>query len=116
MAHPRSTGNFPHRAASTRRMRKDSQRRRMLLERLEDRSLLASLPLGAMPDDTGEYMLGDVLVSVVLMESNSSLSPFDASTENWTPGLIASVKSQIEEGLNWWSQSLDAMANVRDGL
>ncbi|HZL87632.1 MAG TPA: dockerin type I domain-containing protein [Pirellulaceae bacterium] len=88
----------------------------MLLERLEDRSLLASLPFGAMPDDTGEYMLGDVLVSVVLMESNNSLSPFDASTENWTPGLIAAVKSQIEEGLNWWSQSLDAMENVRDGL
>ena len=69
-----------------------------------------------MPDDTGEYMLGDVLVSVVLMESNPALSPFDPSTENWTPGLIADVKARIAEGLNWWSQSLDALANVRDGL
>jgi hypothetical protein len=61
------------------------KRRRAWLEILEDRSLLASLPFGALPDDTAEYMLGDVLVSVVLLESDSSLSPFDAGTENWTP-------------------------------
>jgi hypothetical protein len=116
MAHPPFFREKPYPAGSDRRRTGVIQRRRMWLERLEDRCLLASLPFGAMPDDTGEYMLGDVLVSVVLMESNSSLSPFDASTENWTAGLIADVKTRIEEGLNWWIQSLDAMDNVRDGL
>jgi hypothetical protein len=59
-----------------------------------------------MPDDTGEYMLGDITVSLVLMESTSSLSPGDANTENWTAGSIAAVKAKVEEGVNWWKQTL----------
>ena len=92
------------------------QVRRPWFEPLEDRSLLASLPFGALPDDTAEYMLGDVLVTVVLLESDSSMSPFDTSTENWTPGLIAGVKNNVQQGLNWWVQTLDAKESVRDGL
>lgn len=90
--------------------------RRCLLERLEDRSLMTGMPYGALPDDTGEYMLGDVHVTVVLMESDSTMSPFDVSTEDWTAGEIADVKSRVTTGLNWWKETLDAMPDVRDGL
>jgi hypothetical protein len=102
--------------------------RKMAVEPLEGRSLLASLPYGAMADDTGEFMLGDVLVTVVLMESNPTLSPHDNGTvtiggqprnyvpENWTAGAIADVKSRVQAGMQWWSDVLDAMPNVRDGL
>ena len=95
-------------------MRKRS--RRSFLERLEDRALLTGMPYGALPDDTGEYMLGDVYVNVVLMESDSSLAPFDNSTENWTGAEIADVKSRISDGLKWWQDTLDMKAGVRDGL
>lgn len=90
--------------------------RRSFLERLEDRNLLTGMPYGALPDDTGEYMLGDVYVNVVLMESDSSMAPFDVSTENWTASEIASVKANIAAGLKWWEDTLDAIPNVRDGL
>jgi hypothetical protein len=90
--------------------------RRSFLERLEDRNLLTGMPYGALPDDTAEYMLGDVYVNVVLMESDSSMAPFDVSTEDWTANEIAGVKSRISEGLKWWEDTLDAMPNVRDGL
>lgn len=90
--------------------------RRSFLERLEDRHLLSGMPFGALPDDTGEYMLGDVYVNVVLMESDSSLAPFDQETEDWTSSEIADVKGRIADGLKWWEDTLDGMANVRDGL
>ena len=100
--------------------------RRVIFETLEARTVLAALPYGAMPDDTGEYMLGDVLVTVVLMESNNSIdngtitypgqSPISYTPENWTAGAIAAVKSNIEAGVNWWKDTLDALPDVRDGL
>ena len=90
--------------------------RRSVLERLEDRNLLTGMPFGALPDDTAEYMLGDVYVNVVLMESNSNLAPFDVSTENWTASEISDVKSRVTDGLKWWEETLDRMPNVRDGL
>lgn len=93
-----------------------SRSRRSFLERLEARNLLTGMPFGALPDDTAEYMLGDVYVNVVLMESNSSLAPFDVSTENWTAPEIAGVKSRIADGLQWWEDTLDQLPNVRDGL
>lgn len=73
--------------------------RRPRVERLEGRFLLSGTPYGAMPDDTGEFMLGDVYVTVVLMESADP-------TENWTPTAIAEVKSRVEEGLQWWTSAL----------
>ncbi|MGI8982732.1 MAG: dockerin type I domain-containing protein [Pirellulaceae bacterium] len=90
--------------------------RRSVLERLEDRNLLTGMPFGALPDDTAEYMLGDVYVNVVLMESDSSMSPFDVSTENWTASEISDVKARITDGLKWWEETLDRMPSVRDGL
>jgi hypothetical protein len=98
-------------------------------ESLEARTVMTALPYGAMNDDTGEYMLGDVRVTVVLLESDSALGPHDNGTitypgelpitytpENWTPAAIAAVKSNVQAGIEWWKQSLDAMPNVRDGL
>lgn len=108
---------------SSLRSRRDAQSlhshkrcRRSFVERLEDRNLLTGMPFGALPDDTAEYMLGDVYVNVVLMESDASLAPFDSSTENWTLPEIASVKSNIAAGLKWWEDTLDLIPNVRDGL
>lgn len=95
------------------------RQRRLLLEQLESRALLAVLPYGAMPDDTGEYMLGDVLVTVVFMESDPTLSPGDnnpppqgrgSPAENWatnTVNTIANVKQKIQDGLDWWEDTLD---------
>ncbi len=88
-------------------------RRRLSVEPLEGRNLLTALPFGAMPDDTGEYMLGDVRVTVVLMESDGTR---DVSTQDWTADTINTIKSNVAAGLNWWQETLDALPTVRDGL
>ena len=56
--------------------------RRLRVEWLEDRRLLAVTPFGALPQDTGEFMLGDVLVTVVLMESSENVSAVNPNTED----------------------------------
>lgn len=89
---------------ATRRGR--SSLRRLSYESLEDRRLLSAAPFGAYPDDTAEYMLGDVLVTVVLMESNTQISPVNKNTEDWTPGQIATVKQKVQQGVEWWEQTL----------
>ena len=81
--------------------------RRLRLESLTARDLFSNVPLGAAADDTGEFMLGDVTVNVVLFESNGSL---DANTENWTPSAISQVKQKIEQGMQWWVDSLHAIS------
>jgi hypothetical protein len=110
--------------------RRSLRNRALRLEFLEARTVMTALPFGATPDDTGEYMLGDVHVTVVLMESNGAIDngtiTYDAShpptatinytPENWTSGAIAAVKQNIEDGLNWWKDTLDALPTVRDGL
>jgi hypothetical protein len=98
--------------------------RRLRLEPLETRALLTAYtyPYGAMPDDTGEYMLGDVAVNVVLMESDPTLAPYDNNSpsdpihpgrgspvENWDAAGIATVKANIEAGLQWWKATLANM-------
>lgn len=90
-----------------------SRPRIVRLEKLENRSLLAALPFGAMPDDTGEIMLGDVAVTVVLMESDPTLAPHDntlggrnSPVEDWTASAKDAVKSKIETGLQWWRDTL----------
>lgn len=112
------------RLAATKR-RADAQRFRRLaagIETLETRNLLASLPFGAMPDDTGEYMLGDVVVNLVLLESDSAMAPHDdlSSTgldENWTASQISAVKQKIMNGANWWKDTLqNEFPTVPSGL
>ncbi len=62
-------------------------------------------PYGAEWYDGSEYMLGDVWVTVVLLESDGSI---DTETEDWTTSEINDVKSEIQEGLQWWEDTLEA--------
>ena len=72
------------------------------IEPLEPRHML-TIPYGAMPNDTAEFLLGDVMVNVVFMESDGTL---DQDLEDWTPASIAATKAKITEGVQWWSQLL----------
>jgi hypothetical protein len=112
-------------------------RRGIRLEQLEGRALLAfgDLPFGAMPDDTGEYMLGDVRVNVVFMESDATMTrrggaPADNGSityqlpnnppttttynytpenwSNWNPTALELLKGRIANGLAWWRETLHA--------
>ena len=67
--------------------------RRLTLEVLESRRVFASLPYGAMPLDTGEFMLGRIAVTPVFLESNGVQ---DASTENWNPALIHQTLQTVQ--------------------
>lgn len=78
-------------------------RRKPTVEKLEERALMAGLPFGAAPEDTGEFMLGRIAVTPVFMESNGQIDP---STENWNADQKASVLAKIESGLDWWRQLL----------
>ena len=92
------------------------------LEQLEPRMLLTSLPYGAVAQDTGEYMLGDAVATVVFFESDGSI---DENLENWTPllrdghgnvvfdsfghtisangeeNLVEKAKARVVEGHDW---------------
>jgi len=50
-------------------------------------------------------MLGDVLVTVVLMESSSNTSSINPNTENWTSQTIQTAKSRVIEAMQWWEQT-----------
>lgn len=114
------------RQSSRRKQRYSQNLRRVQLEQLEPRMLLTGLPYGAVGNDTGEYMLGDVVATVVLFESDGSIDP---STEDWNallrdnqgnvvldgdgktistsgPNLIEDTKQRIIEGLEWWEATL----------
>jgi hypothetical protein len=78
-------------------------RRKLKFESLESRCLMASLPFGAAPEDTGEFMLGRVAVTPVFVESSGVL---DTNTEDWTSTHKAQVIQKIEAGLDWWRQLL----------
>ncbi|MEC7408053.1 MAG: protein containing Planctomycete extracellular domain protein, partial [Planctomycetota bacterium] len=78
--------------------------RRLQGEHLEDRALLTAVPLGALPTDTGEFLLGRVAVTPVLFESNGQI---DTETQNWTSEEIDAVLAKVTEGVGWWSDLLD---------
>ena len=46
--------------------------------------------------ETSEYMIGDVAVGIIFLESN-------ANSENWDTIREKKVISEIEAGLNWWA-------------
>jgi hypothetical protein len=101
--------------------------RALRVESLEPRTMLYAYPFGALPDDTGEYMLGDVAVNVVLMESDPTLAPYDnnplnhptqpgigAEIEDWDGtgtaiNSIAAVKNKVLASLQWWKDTLVTM-------
>ncbi len=49
--------------------------------------------------ETSEYMYGDILASIILLESNGSI---DASTEDWGSTEETNVDNEIAAALNWW--------------
>jgi len=85
------------------------RQRKLAIETLETRRVMATLPFGAEADDTGEFMLGRVAVTPVFLESDGSIDP---STENWTQSHIASVLNNIQTGLNWWTNLLATKSSI----
>ena len=85
------------------RARRSTGRRILSVELLEFRRVWAALPYGAAPQDTGEFMLGSVAVTPVLLESNGQL---DVNSENWTAAHIQQVLANVDEGLQWWVDTL----------
>lgn len=77
------------------------------LEPLEPRHYLSgdAVPFGADFRDGSAFMLGRVGVSVVLLESDGRI---DAKSEQWSAGEIDTVRQEINEGLQWWEQTLQA--------
>ena len=86
-----------------------SRRRRPTFESYEARRVCAGLPYGAMPQDTGEFMLGRIAVTPVFLESNGVK---DANTENWNSALIQQTLQTVQTGANWWVDLLAAQHTV----
>lgn len=86
--------------------------RRAGLQTLESRRLLAATPLGATWKDTGEYLLGTVAVTTVLLESNGAVDP---ESQNWDTAEIQPMIDEVVEGVTWWSDLL-AKQNSRHTL
>ncbi len=72
---------------------------------------MAVLPFGAVEADLGEFMLGSVAVTPILLESNGQL---DASTEDWTSTHIQEVLTNVEVGLDWWVDTLAAKSSIHE--
>lgn len=67
------------------------------------------IPTGALPADTGEFLLGRVAVTPIFLESDGSI---DTESQNWTPEEIDQVLQKITTGVNWWTQALDQLDTV----
>lgn len=70
---------------------------------------MAAAPLGALPYDTGEFLLGRVAVTPVLLESNGQIDP---STEDWTTAEINQVLDNVRTGMQWWVDTLEGVSAV----
>jgi hypothetical protein len=70
---------------------------------------MTGLPYGAHWQDTGEFMLGSVVVTPVFLESNGGL---DTVTETWNSQHIDEVLGKIEEATEWWVESLARLNTV----
>ncbi|MFN3191653.1 MAG: dockerin type I domain-containing protein [Aureliella sp.] len=111
--------NFWNKAPRQRRRIRERQRasiacdlrRSLRVETLEERRVFTAVPYGANALDTGEFLLGDVAVTPVFLESNGQ---FDPSTEDWTESSKQSVLANIDEGLQWWEDTLDNLNTVHE--
>ncbi|MFN9851274.1 MAG: dockerin type I domain-containing protein [Planctomycetota bacterium] len=83
--------------------------RKLSFESLEARRVMTSLPFGASTNDLGEFMLGRIAVTPVLLESNGAI---DVSTEDWTSSHVQTVMNNITQGLNWWNRLLAKESSV----
>ena len=72
---------------------------------------MTSTPFGANELDLGEYLLGTVAVTPVFLESDGST---DANTENWTQTHIDEVLANINEGLDWWVDTLATKSAIHE--
>ncbi|WP_158264781.1 dockerin type I domain-containing protein [Blastopirellula marina] len=81
------------------------------LEQLESRIALSAVPWGAQDVDTGEFMLGDVSVSVVFFESNGTGAN---NTEDWTDAYRDEVKAKINDAMQWWKDTLALQSSVHE--
>jgi hypothetical protein len=88
-----------------RTIRRKPYRRAPVVERLEERNLLTATPFGATEVDTAEFLLGNVYVSVVAFESDGSRDP---NLEDWNDEYRDQLKTKIEQGLQWWVDTLEA--------
>ncbi len=59
-------------------------------------------PYGAEYGDTSAYLMGDVVVALVLPESNGAV---DDSTQDWTAAEVLEVQSSTVAGLDKWVQA-----------
>lgn len=50
-------------------------------------------------EDTSEYMIGDVSVGIILLESDGTT---DTSTENWTGVEMNNIFNKIQAACDWW--------------
>lgn len=85
--------------------------RRLSMENLEGRRVLTALPYGATELDLGEFMLGNVAVTPVFLESNGQR---DANTETWTQQQITDTLAKIDEGLDWWVDALATKSSIHE--
>jgi hypothetical protein len=72
---------------------------------LQASSPTGQAPFGATVTDPSEFMIGDVWVTLVLLESNGAVDP---QTENWSTTRIGQVKNEVLEGAQWWEDTLQA--------
>lgn len=86
-----------------------SRIRKLRLESLEERRVMTSLPFGATANDTGEFLLGRIAVTPVLLESNGSIDP---NVHDWSSNQVQTVLNNVQTGLNWWSQLLATKSSV----
>jgi hypothetical protein len=59
----------------------------------------AAAPEGATFWDLSEFMLGDVSVNIVLVESDGAIDP---DTETWTAAMEANVQAEVPLAFDWW--------------
>lgn len=84
-------------------------RRPFRLERLENRQLMAADSIGVTPRDTGEFLLGTVLVTPVFLESDGSIDP---ETQDWSASEIDEMLAKVRTGVDWWTETLDRLDTV----
>ena len=74
---------------------------------------MAADSFGVTPIDNAEFLLGNVLVTPVLFESDGTIDP---NSQDWDieGGEIDQVIDKITEGVNWWSTALDQLDTVHE--
>lgn len=55
---------------------------------------------------TGDYLLGEVTVAIILLESNEAIDP---NLENWSQTEANQVSTEVLAGLNWWYNQAKAV-------